>query len=40
MPDIEDFLDLVSIINEQPARYLPLADEINARSSTALSMMK
>jgi len=29
MPDIEDLLELVSIINEQPARYLPLADEIS-----------
>ena len=28
MPDIEDLLELISILNEQPARYLPLADEI------------
>jgi hypothetical protein len=29
MPDIEDLFDLVSIISEQPAKYLPLADEIS-----------
>lgn len=27
--DIEELLDLVSVINEQPARYLPLADGIS-----------